>query len=109
MNLSETEFNSLVDETLLKIETALERSEAELDFESASGILQISFDDGSKIIVNRQTPNREIWVAARAGGFHFRLENGDWRGTRDGRELFAVLSECASQQAREAVDLTPLA
>jgi len=108
MSLSETEFNRLVDATLLRIETALERSEIELDFESASGILQISFDDGSKIIVNRQTPNREIWVAARSGGFHFRLENGHWRGTRDARELFAVLSECASQQAGEAVDLTRL-
>jgi CyaY protein len=107
MNLSETEFNTLVDETLLKIETALECCEVELDFESASGILQISFDDGTRIIVNRQTPNREIWVAARSGGFHFRLENGDWRGTRDGRELFAVLSECASQQAGEAVELAP--
>jgi len=107
MSLSETEFNRLVDETLLKIETALERSDVDLDFESAAGILQVSFDDGSKIIINRQTPNREIWVAARSGGFHFRLENGQWRGTRDGRDLFAVLSECASQQAGEAVDLTP--
>jgi CyaY protein len=105
MSLSETEFNRLVDETLLEIETALERSAVDLDFESAAGILQISFDDGSKIIINRQTPNREIWLAARAGGFHFRLDNGQWRGTRDGRELFAVLSECASQQAGEAVDL----
>jgi CyaY protein len=105
MALSETEFNALVDETLLKIETALERLDVDLDFECAAGILEVSFDDHSKIIVNRQTPNREIWVAARSGGYHFRLENGQWRGTRDGRELFAVLSECISEQAGEAVDL----
>jgi CyaY protein len=101
--MTESEFDSKVDAILLLIERSLEKSDADLDFECANGILEISFANGSKIIVNRQTPNREIWVAARSGGFHFALENDSWRGTRDGRELFAVLSECASMQAGEKV------
>ena len=56
-----------------------------LDFElKAGGIVEIEFDDGSKIIVNRHGAAREIWVAARSGGFHFRWDGAAWRDTRDG-------------------------
>ena len=57
------------------------------------GILEIECEDGSKVIVNRHVPNREIWVAARSGGFHFRAEDGRWRDTRGGEELAAALDE----------------
>ena len=103
--MTESEFHTKVDETLMRIERALEASDADLDFEYSAGILEISFPDHSKIILNRQTPNREIWVAARSGGFHFAWKNEAWRGTRDDRELFAVLTECASRQAGEPVQI----
>ena len=45
-----------------------------LDWSLNDGILEIDCGDGGKIIVNRHVPNREIWVAARSGGFHFRAE-----------------------------------
>jgi len=48
---------------------------------------------------------REIWVAARAGGFHFRWDGELWRDTRDAQELMAKLSLLASQQAGEAINL----
>jgi iron donor protein CyaY len=63
--------------------------EDDLDVDLESGILTITCADDTKIIVNRQTPNREIWVAARSGGFHFRWREGEWRDTRSGDELFA--------------------
>jgi len=68
-------------------------------------VLEIEFEDGSKIIVNRHGVAREIWVAARSGGFHFRWDGADWRDTRDGAELLAKLSTLASQQAGETVEL----
>ncbi|WP_346927857.1 frataxin domain-containing protein [uncultured Arthrobacter sp.] len=39
-------------------------SGAEIDYENAAGILTLEFEDGSKIIINRQGPTQEIWVAA---------------------------------------------
>ena len=43
---------------------------------------------------------KEIWVAARAGGFHYRMAADQrWIDTRDGSELFAALSRLASAQA----------
>ena len=102
--MTETEFNQLVDATLLKIEDAIDASDADLDYENAAGILTIEFEGGSKIIINRQGPTQEIWVAAKSGGYHYRWD-GAWRNTRDGSELFESLSSYASQQAGEEIKL----
>ena len=78
----------------------------DLDVEvKPGGVLEIEFADGSKIIVNRHGVAREIWVAARSGGFHFRHDGSAWRDTRDGTELMAKLAAVAGQQAGEPVDL----
>ena len=104
--MEDREFNTLADAALARIEAALEASGADIDFElAAGGVLEIEFADGSKIIVNRHGVAREIWVAARAGGFHFRWDGLVWRDTRDGGELMNKLSALASQQAGEAMNL----
>lgn len=105
--MDESEFNQRVDDILLQIEDAIDAGEADIDYETAGGILTLEFADGSKIIINRQTPVRQIWVATRQGGFHFvhdpasdrwRLEGGDL-------ELFEALSQYCTAQAGEPVRL----
>jgi CyaY protein len=96
--MNETEFHRSVDAVLARIEAAVEDAEA-LDVDLESGILTITCPDGSRVIVNRQTPNREIWVAARSGGFHFVARDGAWRDTRSGEELFASLARILASQA----------
>lgn len=104
--MDDSEFNTLAGQVLARIDAALEACEADLDFElAAGGVLEIEFADGSKIIVNRHTVAKEIWIAARAGGFHFRWDGAAWRDTRDNAELMEKLSALASQQAGESVDL----
>jgi CyaY protein len=104
--MDDREFNALADDALARIEAALEATGAEVDFELApGGVLEIEFADRSKIIVNRHGVAREIWVAARAGGFHFRWDGAAWRDTRDSAELMEKLSALASQQAGEQVRL----
>jgi len=104
--MEDKEFNALADLALTRIDTALEASGADIDCQlAAGGVLEIEFADGSKIIVNRHGVAREIWVAARAGGFHFRWDGELWRDTRDAQELMAKLSLLASQQAGEAINL----
>lgn len=101
--MTETEFQALAEQTLNSIESALENAsgDSDLDVEcSRSGnVLEIEFvDNGSKVIVNSQAPMREMWVAAKSGGFHYRNENGKWINTRDGSELFSALSRIVSEQ-----------
>jgi CyaY protein len=90
--MDDKDFNRLADDMLARIEAALEASEADLDFElGAGGVLEIEFADDSKIIVNRHSVAKEIWVAARFGGFHFRWDGSAWRDTRDSAELLEKL------------------
>ena len=102
--LSDTDFERLATQALQRIEAALEASGIDADFElKEGGVLEIEFADASKMIVNRHGAAREIWVAARAGGFHFRWDGAAWRDTRDASELFAALSKLVSAQGGEAV------
>ena len=101
--MNETDFHRAVDAVLARIEEAAE-DVPELDVDLEAGILTLTCADGSRIIVNRQTPNREIWVAARSGGFHFSSREGAWRDTRSGDELFASLARVIAAQAGVQVD-----
>lgn len=105
--MNESEFNSRVDELITAVEDAIDASGADIDYETAGGILTLSFDNGSRIIVNRQTPVRQVWVAARSGGFHFNYDTAQdaWRRDTDGEELFAAMSRLCSEQAGETISL----
>lgn len=104
--MNETDFEALAGAALERVEHALEASDVDADFElKEGGVLEIEFADGSKIIVNRHGAAREIWVAARSGGFHFRWDGSAWRDTRDRAELFAALSKLVSMQSGRPVIL----
>ena len=105
--MDEREFDALARDTLQRIERALDESGIDADFElKEGGVLELEFENDSKIIVNRHAAAREIWVAARAGGFHFRWDGSAWRDTRDGGELFAALSRLVSAQSGSGVILS---
>ena len=104
--MEEREFNALADAMLGRIESALESCGADLDFETgAGGVLEIELADGSRIIVNRHTAAREIWLAARSGGYHFRPQGDRWLASRDGEELLAALARCIAEQGGGTVRL----
>lgn len=104
--MNESEFESLTDETLGRIERALEASGVDADIETkGAGVIEIEFDNGTRMIVNRHGAAREIWVAGKSGGYHFRWDGSAWRDARDGAELFAALSRLVSAQSGQAVVL----
>ena len=104
--ISATEFNETVDVLFDQIVEIIDESAAADDVELNQGVLEITCNNKSKIIVNRHAPTQEIWVAARSGGFHFRADGGRWTGTRDGADLIEALEKLFSQQAGEPVSLT---
>ena len=109
--MDEREFNGHADAMLARIEQALEKCDDEVDFEiGAGGVIELEFEHGggSKIIINRHSAAREIWIAAKSGGYHFKLDETipqRWLGTRDGVDLLEVLSRCISEQAGVTVNL----
>ncbi len=110
LQMDESEFHKRVDAILGAIETAMDNVEADIDTELNGGILSLTFDNGNKVLVNRQTPNREIWVAAKSGGFHFRWADrdgaADWYDTRSGEPLVRLLSRVISMQSGSVIAIT---
>lgn len=103
--MTESEFTRLADETLTRIENAIDDCGVDIDYENNGGVMELTFANGSQMIINKQSAVHEIWLAAKSGGFHFTWEGGEWRDTRDGSNLFAALGKYASIQANQVVVL----
>ena len=103
--MNESEFDKKATDTLLTIEQAIEESGADIDFEAAGGILTLEFANGTKIIVNKQGAARQIWVAAKSGGYHYGFIDGQWINDQSGGELMHELSRFIHEQSDEEVNL----
>ncbi len=110
-SMTESEFNSLAEQTLDAIEAAIEAANdsdaVDIEIERSGNVLTLELPDRSKVVINSQTPMQQIWVAAKSGGFHYALADGAWRNTRDGSELYATLSRILSQQGGQGLVLKP--
>ena len=108
----ESEFSARADAVLAAVgaalDDAIDASDTDLDWSLNDGVLTIDCGRDGKLIVNRHVPNREIWVAAKSGGFHFRGTGGAWRDSRAGEELGAALGRLLRDQAGLTVDLPSL-
>jgi CyaY protein len=95
--MDDKEFGLLAQTALARIQTGLEN--ADLDFETpADGIVEIEFENGSKMVINRHNVAQEIWVAAKSGGYHFRPLGGGWKDSRDEEDLYIKLARLIAQQ-----------
>lgn len=105
--LSDADYRRETDMLLARIEATTDRwlddDVVDIDTRRTGGLLELSFADGSKIVVNTQPPLHEVWLAARAGGYHYKWVQGRWLDTRDGSEFLAALSRHASAQAGKAL------
>ncbi|MBI3369956.1 MAG: iron donor protein CyaY [Burkholderiales bacterium] len=109
--LSDSEFDRLTRAVLMAIEATIDRwlqdDVIDIDTQRTGGLLELSFPDGSKIVINTQPPLHELWLAAKAGGHHYRHDAGRWVDTRDGEEFFEALSRFASAQGQRALRFVP--
>ncbi len=108
--MTDTEYHERADALLRRIEAQtdawLQGDVIDIDAQRAGGLLELSLPNGSKLVVNKQPPLHEIWLASRAGGFHFQWQHGEWRDTKSGAEFVTVFNQQASAQAGRALSLT---
>ena len=101
--MTDPEFMDRAESLLRAVEQTCDRinetSDADIDNQRVGGMITLTFANHSQIIINLQKPLQEIWMAARSGGFHYRLQGDRWTNTKDGTEFFSALSRCASEQA----------
>ncbi len=100
--MTDSEFLDQAEMLLKSVEAACDRindrSEADIDNQRVGGMVTLSFENKSQIIINMQKPLHEIWMAARSGGYHYRFVDGAWQDTKGSGEFFAELSRNASLQ-----------
>jgi CyaY protein len=102
--MNESEFLQQTDAIFARIEAAIDDKELDADCLISGNVLDIEFDDGAKIIVNRHTANQELWIAAKSGGYHFSPRDGQWIAARDGAEFFATLSAAIAAACGESIE-----
>lgn len=108
--LSDADYHAKAHAVLAGVEAAidawLDEDLIDIDTQRTGGLLELSFPNRSKIVLNTQPPLQELWLAARAGGYHFRYVEGRWL-EREGREFHELLSQLASEQGGKALVFSP--
>ena len=99
--MNETEFNQLIDDILMNIEDQIDAYDIDIDCETHSGILTLIMPNSSQIIINRQTFTRQLWLAAKSGGFHYEYSESAeaWLDTRTGIDFEEALNRCLNEQS----------
>jgi CyaY protein len=101
--MTDIEFLDHAEALLRAIELTCDRindaSDADIDNQRVGGMITLTFANRSQIIINLQKPLHEVWMAARAGGFHYRYDGTAWVDTKGQGEFFASLSRYASEQS----------
>ena len=108
--MTDPEFMNQAEAVLRAVELCCDRindaTDADIDNQRVGGMVTLTFANRSQIIVNLQKPLHEIWLAARAGGFHYKFDGAQWRDTKTAQEFFADLSTNASAQAGQTLVFT---
>ncbi|ERO62861.1 iron donor protein CyaY [Pseudomonas piscis] len=101
MSLTEARFHDLVDATQQALEDIFDESDLDIDLESSAGVLTVKFDNASQVIFSRQEPLRQLWLAARSGGFHFDYdeESERWVCDKSAEQLSEMLERIVFEQA----------
>ena len=99
--MKDHEYHALTDAFFQYVEDTLDEGYPDIDCERNGGVLTLSFENKTKVIINKQEPLHQIWVATRENGFHFELQGDTWIDNRFGHE--ALLSQSCTAQAGEDV------
>ncbi|ARU06263.1 iron donor protein CyaY [Comamonas serinivorans] len=101
--MTDHEYLDQAEALLARIEAACDaindETDADIDNQRVGGMITLVFANRSQIVINLQPPLHEVWLAAKSGGYHYRLVDGAWRDTKSGDEFWTVLNREASAQA----------
>lgn len=108
--MTDTEYHDRADALLRRLEAQadawLQDDVIDIDTQRAGGLLELSLPNGSKLVINKQPPLHEIWLASKAGGFHFQWHEDRWCDTKSGADFVSVFTREASAQAGRPLSLT---
>ncbi|MBL4763696.1 MAG: iron donor protein CyaY [Colwellia sp.] len=104
--MNDSQYNLIAEDLLLAVEEAIEECGVDIDYEGVGGLLTLTFKNNTKVIINKQAPLHQIWVATKFNGHHFSFFDDVWTDKRGGGEFWQFLSAAVSKQADTEITLT---
>ena len=101
--MNDSEYLILAETLYQRIEEAIETSEADIDYDQNGSLLTLEFDNRTKLIINRQQPLHQVWLATLENGHHYDYINGEWVDDRSGEEFLSALSTAIFKQSKQTV------
>ncbi|KAF8971569.1 Frataxin [Flammula alnicola] len=95
------QYHTLADKTMEDLLGTLEElldSEEDTGYEVDyhSGVLTLNLGSHGTYVINKQPPNKQIWLSSPLSGpqrYDYNEETGEWFYSRDGRTFDGLLSE----------------
>ena len=105
--MTDLEFMDHAERLLASVESGCDRinddTEADIDNQRVGGMITLTFENKSQIIINLQKPLHEVWMAAKSGGYHYRFDGVQWSDTKGKGEFFGHLAQFATEQGGQPV------
>ena len=74
----------------------LEDEVPEMEVNLSDGVLNVQLGEHGHWVINKQTPNEQIWWSSPLSGpkrFEYDADRARWLSTRDGKDLLELLRE----------------
>lgn len=96
-DLSTIDYENIVDETLESLtetfETLLDKHKLPSDVTYSNGVLTVELDKVGTYVINKQTPNKQIWLSSPfSGPKRYDFLNQTWIYKHDGISLHTLLN-----------------
>ncbi|RIY35183.1 iron donor protein CyaY [Psittacicella gerlachiana] len=90
MTIDTPRYLAEIDRVWNEISDTLEEQEIDVDAYVIGSVFTIENADKAQVIINRQEPKHELWLASTAGASHFSYdpEKDDWINTADQQSSF---------------------
>jgi len=108
------EYHTLADKAMEGLLATMEdlvesRGEADQEVDYHSGVLTLNLGHSGTYVINKQPPNKQIWLSSPISGpkrYDFHEESRTWVYSRDNKTLDELLSEELSTILEEPIKIS---
>ncbi len=99
--MNDSQYHQLVDDALERIDQAMDTDEFDIECDMNGGVLTLEFENRSQMVINKQEPLHQLWLATKFGGYHFEWQpqQQQWICNRSGVEFWSFLAESIEKQS----------
>ncbi|RKF22100.1 iron donor protein CyaY [Alginatibacterium sediminis] len=103
--MNELQYHQIIEDSFNFIDQCIDVQEADIDSELHSGVLNLEFENRTQMVINKQEPLLQLWLATKFGGFHFERHDDKWICNRSGNEFWSFLAESIEKQSGVVLNL----